>query len=84
MTRAKLLLAVADGAGYSQASRAVGRRSGDVVAALVKRFNTDGVEALTPGHGGGPAVVYGAQERARIVAELKRTPDREKDGTAPW
>jgi transposase len=84
VTRAKLLQAVAGGAGYSQAARAVGRRSGDAVAALVKRFNVEGVEALTPRHGGGPAVVYGAQERARIVAELKRTPDRETDGTASW
>src|SRR5512135_3593312 len=84
VTRAKLLLAVADGVGYSQAARAVGRRSGDAVAMLVKRFNTEGVEALTPRHGGGPAVVYGEQARARIAAALKRTPDRERDGTANW
>jgi transposase len=82
--RAKLLLAVADGASYSQAARSVGRRSGDAVAGLVKRFNREGVEALTPRHGGGPAVRYGAAERARIVAELQRAPDRERDGTATW
>jgi transposase len=82
--RAKLLLAVAEGAGYSQAARSVGRRSGDAVAHLVQRFNAEGVEALTPRHGGGPTVVYGAAERARIVVELERTPDRETDGTATW
>ncbi len=82
--RAKLLLAVASGAGYSQAARAVGRRSGDAVAALVKRFNADGVEALTPQHGGGPQRVYGEAEQARIVAEVQRRPDREQDGTATW
>jgi transposase len=54
------------------------------VAALVKRFNAEGVEALTPRHGGGPTVRYGAEERARIVAELERTPERETDGTATW
>ena len=82
--RAKLLLAVARGAGYSQAARSVGRRSGDAVAHLVARFNAEGLEALMPRHGGGPALVYGEAERARIVAELKRTPDRETDGTASW
>lgn len=82
--RAKLLLAVAAGAGYTQAARSVGRRSGDAVAHLVERFNADGVEALTPRHGGGPAVVYGPAERARIVVELRRAPSREKDGTATW
>jgi transposase len=54
------------------------------VAHLVERFNADGVEALTPRHGGGPAVVYGPAERARIVVELRRAPSREKDGTATW
>jgi transposase len=84
VVRAKLLLAVAAGAGYTQAARGVGRRSGDAVAALVKRFNADGVEALTSRHGGGPQVRYGQAERARIVAELHRPPERERDGTATW
>ena len=82
--RAKLLLAVVGGAGYSQAARSVGRRSGDAVAHLVQRFNAEGIEALTPRHGGGPVVRYGVEERARIIAELQRTPDREADGTATW
>jgi transposase len=82
--RAKLLLNVMGGADYMQAARGVGRRSGEAVAALVKRFNAEGVEALTPRHGGGPQVRYGEAERARIVAELQRPPDRETDGTATW
>jgi transposase len=82
--RAKLLLKVMGGAGYTQAARGVGRRSGEAVAALVKRFNTEGIEALTPRHGGGPRVRYGESERARMVAELQRPPDRETDGTATW
>lgn len=82
--RAKLLLAVAGGAGYTQAARGVGRRSGDAVAGLVRRFNAEGVEALTARHGGGARVRYGKAEQARIVAELQRAPDRERDGTATW
>lgn len=82
--RAKLVWKVAEGTGYSAAARAVGRRSGDAVAHLVSRFNTEGLEALEPRHGGGPVLVYGEAERARIIAEVKRTPDREQDGTATW
>ena len=40
--RAKALLAVADGATFTAAARAAGRRSGDGVAKLVARFNADG------------------------------------------
>jgi transposase len=29
-------------------------------------------------------VQYGATERERILAEVRRTPDRERDGTATW
>jgi hypothetical protein len=35
-------------------------------------------------HGGGPAIQYGTPERERILAELRRPPDRERDGTATW
>jgi hypothetical protein len=40
--------------------------------------------ALQPGHGGGPAKGYGVREQARILAEVRRAPDREADGTATW
>ena len=39
VTRAKLLLTVAEGWDYTDAARRVGRRSGDAVAHLVARFN---------------------------------------------
>ena len=42
------------------------------------------MEAIEPRHGGGPPVIYGAEKRKRILAELERQPDREKDGTATW
>jgi hypothetical protein len=82
VTRAKLLLAVADGATFTAAAQRVGRRHGNAVGALVTRFNREGLAAVTPRYGGGPPSQYGPAERARIVAEFQRAADREHDGTA--
>ncbi len=82
--RAKLLLAVADGASYTQAAHARGRRSNDAVSHLVARFNRAGALTIAPRHGGGRAIHYGASERARILTEVRRSPDRTQDGTATW
>jgi transposase len=84
VARAKSLLAVADGATYEAAARAAGRRSNDAVSQLAARFNKDGLAALEMRHGGGPEVIYGVEERKRILAAFERTPDREQDGTATW
>jgi transposase len=82
--RAKLLLAVARGDDYQQAALAVGRRSGDAVSHLVARLNAEGLDALTPRHGGGRRPTYDPQARGRIVAEARRAPTPEADGTATW
>jgi transposase len=84
VARAKALLAVAEGKSYTEAAKAAGRRSGDAVSHLVSRFNREGLAALEPGHGGGRRPTYAAPERERILAELRREPDREEDGTASW
>lgn len=84
VARAKALLAVADGASFSAAARAAGRRSGDGVAHLVSRFNQHGLAALDTRHGGGPPLQYGQAERERILDTVRRTPERERDGTATW
>ena len=84
VARAKALLAVADGMSYTQAAKTAGRRSGEAVSHLVSRFNREGLAALEPGHGGGRRTIYAASERERILAEVRREPDREKDGTATW
>jgi transposase len=84
VARARALLAVAEGCSYTEAARRVGRRSGDAVGELVARFNREGLAAVEPRHGGGPRVKYGAAERERILAEVHRTPDRERDKTAAW
>jgi len=82
--RAKMVLGVCKGMGYGEAARSVGRKSGDAVSQLVSRFNREGLAALEPRHGGGPAIVYGEVERTRILQEARRQPDREKDGTNQW
>ena len=84
VARAWALLAVADGQSYTTAARLVGRRNGDTVARWVARFNGEGLAAVAPRHGGGRPVRYGAAEQRRILAELTRSPDRTRDGTATW
>ena len=84
VARATALLAVADGQRFTDAAHSAGKRSGDAVARLVSRFNTEGLAALAPRHAGGPPVVYDAATRERILREFHRTPDREQDGTATW
>jgi transposase len=84
VARAKALLAVAEGAAFTEAAAAVGVRTGDTVARWVARFNADGLAALDRGHGGGPTIEYGPEEEERILREFRRTPSREQDGTATW
>jgi transposase len=84
VARARALLAVADGAPFTVAAATAGVRSGDTVACWVARFNTEGLDALDRGHGGGPTVEYGPEQEERILLEFARTPDRERDGTATW
>lgn len=77
-------MAVADGQSYTAAALAAGRRSGDAVGQLVARFNEEGLAALEPRHGGGPTLKYGLTQQERILAEVRRKPDLERDGTATW
>lgn len=84
VSRAKALLAVADGATFTAAARAAGRRSGDGVANLVARCNAVGLAALDRRPGGHPPIQYGPEQDARILREARRAPDRDADGTATW
>ena len=84
VARATMLLAVAGGDDYQQAARAAGRRSGDAVSHLVARFNAEGLDALTPRHGGGRSTAYDPAARERILREVKRPPTPAADGTATW
>jgi transposase len=84
VARAKALLAVADGKRFTEAAHIAGRRAGDAVAHLVRRFNREGLAAIALRHGGGPERRYGPDQQQRILQEVHRTPDREQDGTATW
>ncbi len=84
VARAKALLAVADGHSYTAAARTAGYRVGDTVASLVRCFNVEGLDALSPGHGGGTPASYRVAETERILAEVRRRPEQQGDGTATW
>jgi transposase len=84
VARSKVILAVADGKTYAQAAQAAGRKSRQAVSELVSRFNQAGIAAIEPRHGGGAAPTYGTSERERILAEMRRSPDPEQDGTKTW
>jgi transposase len=84
VARAKAVLAVAEGHSYTEAAKTAGYCVGDTVAKLVSRFNVEGLNALEPGHGGGIPSSYGLAETQRILAEVRRMPERAEDGTATW
>jgi transposase len=85
VARAKALLAVSEGANYTEAAHRAGRRSNDAVSRLVSRFNVEGLRALE-GHyeNCGKAPYYSEEERRQILQTFEQEPDREHDGCAQW
>jgi transposase len=81
--RAKALLAVAAGATLTNASQEAGL-SREAVAQLVVRFNEHGLAVLEIAAGRGRKPTYTNEQRAEVLRELQREPDREKDQTATW
>jgi transposase len=84
VARAKAILAVAEGKSYTQSAHLAGRKSGDAVSQVVERFNREGIASIQPKHGGGPKQKYTWVERERVLREIRRSPDPEKDGTKTW
>jgi transposase len=82
--RAKALVAVASGNPFTIAARQAGLKSGDSVSKLVMRFNQQGLAALSVAAGRGRKFTYTSAQRALILQEVQRQPDREEDGTATW
>ncbi len=81
--RAKALLAVAAGKSLTQAGLLAGL-SREGVSQLVERFNQRGVAVLVIASGRGRKPTYRTQERARVVQEVRRQPDRVSDQSATW
>ncbi|MGK7899796.1 MAG: helix-turn-helix domain-containing protein [Xenococcus sp. (in: cyanobacteria)] len=84
VVRSQLLLAVANGASYTEAARSVGRRSPDAVSKLVSRFNQVGLAALEPQHRGGAKLIYDSEKRQVILETLSQAPKLESDGSGHW
>ena len=84
VVRAKVVLFVAEGSTYTDAAQSVGRKSGDAVGKLVARFNAEGIAALNLRHGGGPSIVYGSEQRTKILQAVQKSPNRQTDGMATW
>jgi len=82
--RARALLAVRAGTGYTGAAKEAGYKSGDSVGQLVERFNRSGLRAVQIAAGRGRKATYTDAERERILQEVRRVPDRKEDGTATW
>jgi transposase len=82
--RAIALLAVAEGKSLSEAALLAGWKSHDPVTRLTRRFNTMGLAALAALPRSGHPQHYGEAEKARILQEANRTPDRKEDATATW
>jgi transposase len=51
---------------------------------MLRRFNRRGLAVLEIAAGRGRKPTYTSQQRARVLAEVQREPDREKDQTATW
>ncbi|GAC1448943.1 MAG: hypothetical protein NVS2B12_33490 [Ktedonobacteraceae bacterium] len=81
--RAKALLAVAEGMTLTRAAESADP-SREGVSQLVGRFNHRGLGVLMIARGRGRKPTYEVQARERVVQEVQRQPDREKDQTATW
>ncbi len=82
--RATAVVAVAAGKPFTEAAHEAGLKSGEGVGKLVKRFNAQGLAALSIAAGRGRKPTYTSEARARILAAVQRTPDRKADQTASW
>lgn len=82
--RVRALLSVQAGHSFTATAKLAGYKSGDSVSQLVQRFNQRGLLALLIAPGRGRKPTYTAPERARMVQEVQREPDRKANQTATW
>ena len=82
--RAVALLAVSEGKSLSEAARLAGWKSHDPVTQVTRRFNGMGLAALDDQPRSGHPCSYGPGQKARILQEALRTPERLEDATGTW
>jgi transposase len=82
--RAVALLAVSEGKSLSEAARLVGWKGHDPVTKVTRRFNSMGLTSLDDQHRSGHPCCYRALQKARILQEARRDPDRLEDATGTW
>lgn len=82
--RAVALLAVSEGKSRIEAAQKAGWRTYETVSKVVRRFNEVGLAALDDQPRSGHPPTYRGGEKARILQEARRIPDREEDATATW
>jgi len=82
--RAIALLAVTEGKSLSEAARLVGWKGHDPVTKVTRRFNRMGLAALDDQQRSGHPRRYGSAQKARILQEARRDPDRLEDATGTW
>ncbi len=81
--RAKALLAVSAGDTFTEAGKQA-QMSRQAVTQLVMRFHQRGLAVLLLAPGRGRKPTYTPPDRERILQEVRRAPDREKDQTGSW
>jgi transposase len=82
--RAVALLAVSEGKSLSEAARLVGWKGHDPVTKITRRFNSMGLASLNDQPRSGHPCRYGSVQKARILQEARRDPDRLEDATGSW
>lgn len=82
--RAKAILAVAEKQTLSQAATTAGFAEARSVSQLVERFNQQGLAALLIASGRGRKPTSRSNQQERLLQEMQREPDRDKDQTATW
>lgn len=82
--RADALLSVRAGKPYTEAAKVTGYKSNDAISRLVSRFNQHGLLALSIATGRGRKPTYTSRQQTRILAEVQRKPDHQKDQTGVW
>jgi len=84
VAHATQILSVEAGDSLTIAATKSGYKTRHLVRRTVRGFNECGMDALYPRHAGGRMTVYTAEDRAKIIAIARSTPDRERDGTCVW